>query len=157
MKKFYKENRVFVILMGIALVCVAIIIGIFAMYIINSSTTDKYGNRCDGASDVVVTEEKKTEMVEAILAMEKVKDVSVDVNCKSIKFIVDFEPDASLEQRQNVAISSVEFFEENYLNFYDLYFMMTKMTAEESNKDDSIFGTRKAGAATISWSNNINK
>lgn len=155
MKKFYKENRVFVILMGIALVCIAIIIAIFAIYIINSSATDKYGNRLDGIEDVKITEEKVGEMEEGILAMSKVKDVSINIDGKTVKFIIDFENDASIEERQNVAISSLEFFEENYLNFYDMQFMMTKTGAEESSKDNSIFGARKSGASTISWSNNI--
>lgn len=157
MKKFYKENRVFVILMGVALVCIAIIVAIFAIYIVNSSTTDKYGNRLDGIDDVKMSSEKVGEMEEGILAMAKVQDVSINIDGKTVKFIIDFENDATLEERQNVAISCLDFFEENYLNFYDLQFMITKSAVEESSSDDVIFGARKSGASTITWSNNAKK
>lgn len=157
MKKFYKENRVFVILMGVALVCIAIIVAIFAMYIINSSTTDKYGNRLDGIEDVKISSEKIGEMEEGVLAMAKVQDVSINVDGKTVKFIIDFDADATIVERQNAAISCLDFFEENYLNFYDLQFMITKSTVEESSSDDIIFGARKSGASTITWSNNTKK
>lgn len=157
MKKFYKENRVFVILMGVALVCIAIIIAIFSIYILNSTTEDKYGNRLDGISDVKITDEKKTEMEEALLEMAKVQDASVKIHGKIVNFIIDFENGATLEEIQNVAINSLQFFEEDYLNYYDLQFLMTKSDLEESTVNYPILGYRKAGATTITWSNNATK
>lgn len=154
MKKFYKENRVFVILMGIALVCIAIIIGMMASYIVKSSTNDKYGNRLDGISDVEIADEKVTEMEEAILEMAKVQDTTINIHGKIVNFNIDFQNDATLEEIQNASISCFDFFEEDYLNYYDLQFIITKSDYEESDGTFPILGYRKAGATTITWSNN---
>lgn len=157
MKKFYKENRVFVILMGIALVCIAIIIGIFANYIVKSSTNDKYGNRLDGIKDVEVTDEMKTDWESKILEKPKVQEVTINIHGKIISFTIDFENDATVEETQNVSISCLEFLDENYSNFYDLHFMITKSNLEESVTAFPMFGYRKARATTITWSNNSKK
>ncbi len=163
MKKFYKENRVFVILMGIALVCVAIIAWMFVSYIIHSSTSNKYGNRLDGIKDVEIKDEKITEMETAILEMSKVQDVKINLHGKLVNFNISFEKETTVEEAQNVSISCMEFFEEDYLNFYDLQFLVTipegkaAVEGEEEPKDLVIIGYRKAGMTTITWSNNAKK
>ncbi len=162
MKKFYKENRVFVILMGIALVCIAIIIWMFVGYIIDSSTSNKYGNRLDGIKDVEIKDEKITEMETSILEMEKVQDVKINLHGKLLNFNISFEKDTTIDDAHNVSISCLEFFEEDYLNFYDLQFLVTiedGKTVEEGEDpaDLIIIGYRKAGATTITWSNNAKK
>ncbi len=157
MKKFYKENRVFVILMGIALVCIAIIIGLFASYVVKSTTNDKYGNRLDGIKDVQITDERISEMESTILEKPKVQDVKIRLHGKIIYFTIDFENEATIEEAQNVSISCLEFFEENYANYYDLQFLITKSKLEESVVNFPIIGYKKAGATTISWSNNAKK
>lgn len=161
MKKFYKENRVFVILMGIALVCIAIIIWIFAGYILDSSAGNKYGNRLDGIKDVEIKDDKIEEMEAAILEMEKVEDVKINLHGKLVNFNIYFGTDASLEETQNVSISCIEFFEEDYLNFYDLQFFVIKPDTEDPTTGEtisnSIIGYKKAGETTITWSNNAKK
>lgn len=154
MKKFYKENRIFVILMGVALVCIAIIVAMMAGYVLKSTKGDKYGNRLDGINDVLIEDSKVTEMEEAILEKPKVKDVTINIHGKTVNFNLDFENEATLEEVKNVSIGCFEFFEENYLNYYDLQFLVTKSANEESNSNYPIIGYRKAGAATITWSNN---
>jgi len=166
MKKFYKENRVFVILMGIALVCIAIIAWMFVNYIIHSSTSNRYGNRLDGIKDVEIKDDKITEMETSILGMNKVQDVKINLHGKIVYFNISFEKETTIEEAQNVSISCMEFFEEDYLNFYDLQFLATiedgKTVTEgsedgEETKDLAIIGYRKAGDTTITWSNNTKK
>ncbi len=157
MKKFYKENRVFVILMGIALVCIAIILALLAGYVVKSSTNDKYGNRLNGIEDVRVDEGKIGEMESKILEMPKVSDVKIDVRGKIIYYNIDFQNEATIEEVKNAAINCLEFFSEDYLNFYALQFLITKSNLEESDAKFPMIGYRSAGAATISWSNNANK
>ena len=150
MKKFYKENRVFVILMGIALVCIAIIIGLLASYVLSSNGGEKYGNRLDGISDVEIKDEFKDEMESKILEKEKVEDTKINFNIK-------FQKDTSVTEAQSVATSCMEFFEEDYLNYYDIQFFLTKSEYEESTSTFPMLGYRKAQAANITWSNNSKK
>jgi len=155
MKQFYKQNRVFVILMGIVLVCLAIMLTILAKYVIKSNTNDTYGNRLDGIKDVVIKDSKINEMEQAINEMEKVQSVTVNVHGKIVYFNVDFETNATIDEAEAVAVKCLDFFEEDYKNFYDMQFLFTKSTSEESEEVFPILGSLKAGATTgISWSNN---
>lgn len=157
MKKFYKENRVFVILMGIALVCIAIILGMLASYIWRSNGGEKYGNRLDGIADVLIEDDFKSEMEEKILEKEKVEDVKINVHGKIVNFNIKFQKDASVAEAQSVAVGCLEFFEEDYLNYYDIQFIVTKSEYEESSSIFPMLGYRKAQATTITWSNNSKK
>ena len=132
MKKFYKENRVFVILMGASLVCIAIIIALVTNYVLHSSTNDMYGNRLDGIKDVEISDEKVSEMETSILAMPKVHDVVINIHGKIVNFNIDFNADATVEEAKNVSISCLELLEQDYHNFYDLQFLIT-----EKDNDDS--------------------
>ncbi len=164
MKKFYKENRVFVILMGITLVCIAIILGMACSYIISSNSGNVYGNRLDGISDVEITKKKITEMQKSLNEEEKIQDVTINIHGKIVYFNVEFTSDTSIDDAKNVAIKCLDFFEETYLNFYDLQFLFTKdEVKEESSSEEEdenkepyfpIIGYRKAGVSTITWSNN---
>lgn len=154
MKKFYKENRVFVILMGIALVCIAVIAAMMVWYIINSSTKNVYGNRLDGIDDVKIEEKKITDMESSLSENDLVQDVTINVHGKIVNFNIDFVNDASVDDAKNVAIKCFEFFEENYLNYYDIQFLFSKSASEESEEVFPIIGYSKRGATTITWSNN---
>jgi hypothetical protein len=154
LRKFYKENRVFVILMGIALICIAIILFMAIWYIASSSAKDVYGNRLDGISDVLIKDDKITEMESSISEMEKVEDVTINVHGKIVYFDVDFVNEATVDDAKNLAISCLDFFEEDYSNYYDIQFLFSKSNDEESETSFPMLGYRKAGKTNITWSNN---
>ncbi len=154
MKKFYKENRVFVILMGIALVCVAIIIAIMTSYVIKSMTNNKLGSMLDGIEDVKITEEMISDMEASILEKDKVKDVVINAPDVVVYFNIDFENDATLDYIKSVAQECVNFFDKDYLNFYGINFSIEKPDREEDDGKYPIMGYLQSGTDTISWSNN---
>lgn len=143
--------------MGASLVCIAIIIAIFANYIFRSSTNDMYGNRLDGIKDVEITKDKVSEMEESILAMDKVQDVVINIHGKIVNFNIDFSNDATVEEVKNISISCLELLDADYHNFYDLGFLITQSKTEDSESVFPILGYKKAGNTTITWSNNANK
>ena len=164
MKSFYRKNRVFIILMAIVVICAAIIIFLLAKYVINSNTGNKYGNRLDGIQDVVISKDKKSEMATTLEKEEIVNSVTVNVHGKVINFVIDFKKDATVDQAKSIAVKCLDFFEEEYRNFYDLQFLCQKSELKEEKEDKEedkeskdvfpIIGYIKAGATTISWSNN---
>lgn len=158
MKSFYRKNRVFVVLMAIVVVCSAIIVFLLAKYVINSNTGNKYGNRLDGIQDVVIGTTKKSEMKEALEKESAVKSATINVHGKIINFVIDFEDATTVDAVKSIAIKCLDFFEEEYRNFYDLQFLCQKSgikSDDEESKDKfPIIGYIKAGATTISWSNN---
>lgn len=159
MKSFYKKNRVFIILMAIVFICAAIIIFLLAKYVINSNTGNKYGNRLDGIQDIVIEKDKKDEMKTTLEKEEIVNSVTITVHGKIVNFLIDFKKDATVDQAKSISVKCLDFFEEEYRNFYDLQFLCQKSELKEQKEEDEkdnfpIIGYIKAGATTISWSNN---
>ena len=156
MKRFYRENRVFVILMAIVFACAAIIIFLLAKYVINSNTGNKYGNRLDGIKDVIVSEDLKDEMITTLTTESKVNSVTINVHGKIVNFVIDFKKETTMDEAKSIAIKCLDFFEEEYRNFYDIQFLFKKSELENEEEKDKfpIIGYIKAGATTISWSNN---
>ena len=159
MKSFYRKNRVFIILMAIVVICAAIIIFLLAKYVIHSNTGNKYGNRLDGIQDIVIEKNKKDEMVASLEKEEVINSVTINIHGKIVNFLIDFKKDTTVDQAKSVAVKCLDFFEEEYRNFYDIQFLCQKSELKEAKEDEEkdsfpIIGYIKAGATTISWSNN---
>lgn len=162
MKKFYNDNRVFVILMGIVIICVAIMLFLLGKYVVSSNTGDKYGNRLDGIEDVIIEEKQKEDIASALKENESVTSAKVIVHGKIINFVIKFVKDTKIDEMQSIAIKSLDSFEEEYKNYYDMQFLLEREVDEVEESEDeeveeeisAIIGYIKAGATTISWSNN---
>ena len=163
MKKFYEENRVFSILMIIVLVCLLIIAGLGVRYIFNSNTKSVYGNRLDGIGDVKIDKDMKETMTSKVKEMEKVDNVVINIHGKIVYFDITFNDEITVEEAKNTAIKCLELFEEDYVNYYDIQFLMVNeefvknQSAESTAEKTNIFpimGYKKAGEANISWSHN---
>ena len=164
MKKFYEENRVFSILMIIVLVCVLIIAGLGIRYVLGSNTKSVYGNRLDGIGDVKIDKDMKNSMTNKVKEFEKVDDVTINIHGKIVNFNITFNDEITAEEAKNTAIKCLELFEEDYVNFYDIQFLMVneeyiknkdaESSAQDKAKTFPILGYKKAGDANISWSHN---
>lgn len=158
MKKFYKENRVFTILMIVAFLCIATMATMSIVYVINSRNKDIYGNRLDGIKDVAIDKKMKKELEKDIMGLDKVKDAVINVHGKIINISIDFELEATFDTVKNTSIKALELIEDNYKNYYDIQFLITKSDLKddekESNTNYPMLGYMKGGASVITWSNN---
>ena len=66
LKKFYKNNRIYCILMGISLFCLALIAMLFVVYFVNQTKNDTYGNRLNGIESMEISDSEKDEIVNVI-------------------------------------------------------------------------------------------
>ena len=82
-RNFYREHRVFTILMAIALVCFVLIGTIIIQCFYVGNGTDKYGNRLDGIEERKVTDEMIKDYTDP--DSEKYK-MMVDEICKRMNF-----------------------------------------------------------------------
>ena len=58
-KRFYKEHRVFTILMSIVIVCLILIITVLVQIFYFGNGNDKYGERLEGIDNVKISESKE--------------------------------------------------------------------------------------------------
>ena len=56
-KKFYKNNRIYCILMGVSIFCLALIAVLGIVYFVNQTKNDKYGDRLNGIESVQITDD----------------------------------------------------------------------------------------------------
>lgn len=148
-KGFYKNNRVYVILMIISITCIlAVLIGT-AVYFIGQSTRDPYGTRLEGIDAVKLSDDRLTEMTALIKENTLVNSANINIKGKIIYIVVKLN-DGVPNDAETIAVKTLEKLSDDEKNFYDIQYIFDSL----STKDDNVFpimGYKKAGNATISW------
>ena len=143
-RRFYKNNRIYCILMGISFVCILLIILALLAHFIHQNTSNPYGNRLEDIKKYPVQEnidESKTKTKENDL----VESVNVEIKGKIIWFVIKVKVDASLEDMQNIGTSTLQYFSQENLGYYDIHYLIQR----EGKK--GYFGDKSASASTITW------
>lgn len=148
LKKFYKNNRIYCILMGISLFCLALIVILFALYFINQTKNDKYGNRLNGIDSMKISNEEEDSLISAIKENDKVEKASINIKGKIIYVNVSFKEEGNRDIANSIAIKVLNTLDEEKKEFYDVNFIFNK------DDDDSFpfMGYKKSDATIISWS-----
>lgn len=147
LKKFYKNNRIYCILMGISLFCLALIAMLFVVYFVNQTKNDTYGNRLNGIESMEISDNEKDEIVNAIKENDKVDKATVNIKGKII-YVNVYLLDGNRDLANSIAVKVLNTLNEEKKDFYDINFSFNK-------DDDEAFpfmGYKKSDATIISWS-----
>lgn len=147
LKKFYKNNRIYCILMSISLFCLAIIVMLFGIYFINQTNNDIYGNRLNGIESMEISDSKKDEIVNVIKESDKVDRASINIKGKII-YVNVYLIDGNRDLANSIAVKVLNVLDDDMKDFYDINFAFNK-------DDDDAFpfmGYKKSDATIISWS-----
>lgn len=146
-KKFYKNNRIYCILMGVSLFCLAIIAMLFVIYFVNQSKNDVYGNRLNGIESMEISDNEKEEIISAIKENDKVDKATVNIKGKII-YVNVYLLEGNRDVANSIAVKVLNALNDEKKDFYDLNFSFNK-------DDDEAFpfmGYKKSDATIISWS-----
>lgn len=146
-KKFYKNNRIYCILMGVSLFCLAIIAMLFVIYFVNQSKNDVYGNRLNGIESMEISDNEKEEIISAIKENDKVDKATVNIKGKII-YVNVYLLEGNRDVANSIAVKVLNALDDEKKDFYDLNFSFNK-------DDDEAFpfmGYKKSDATIISWS-----
>lgn len=153
-RNFYREHRVFTILMAIALVCFVLIGTIIIQCFYVGNGTDKYGNRLDGIEERKVTDEMISEFEVKVTEANEVEKTSARLQGRIIYINIDFVGNTSLDIAKSIALKSLDNFTEEYITYYDFHFTL-KCTNTETSDGFLISGAKnKNGSGPIIWNNN---
>lgn len=147
LKKFYKNNRIYCILMGISLFCLALIAMLFVVYFVNQTKNDTYGNRLNGIESMEISDSEKDEIVNVIKENDKVDKATVNIKGKII-YVNVYLLDGNRDLANSIAVKVLNTLNEEKKDFYDINFSFNK-------DDDEAFpfmGYKKSDATIISWS-----
>lgn len=147
LKKFYKNNRIYCILMGISIFCLALIAMLFVVYFVNQTKNDTYGNRLNGIESMEISDSEKDEIVNVIKESDKVDKATVNIKGKII-YVNVYLLDGNRDLANSIAVKVLNTLNEEKKDFYDINFSFNK-------DDDEAFpfmGYKKSDATIISWS-----
>ena len=151
MKSFYKNNRVYSILMLISIICIiAIIVGVI-LYFLGQTNKDKYGNRLDGIEKVEFNTTTVSSIEDNFFSNELVDTVEINVKGKLIYVNIILKNGTHAESESMVQ-SSLELFSEEVKGFYDIQFIVGNKD-KESKENFPIMGYLKAGNSAVKWTN----
>ena len=151
LKGFYKNNRVFVILMSVVIFCLALIFSILVYIILSQNSGELYGNRLNGIETVSINDKRLTELKNKIKEDEKVTKVSTRLQGKII-YINIYIKEGKATDAKNIAVKSLEIFTEDEIAFYDIAYSFIKEGDVEDNTFP-IMGYKKSDNTIISWTN----
>jgi len=148
-KGFYKNNRVYVILMIVSIVClVSIFVGVI-VYFAKQSSQNPYGDRLTRIENKEIKEDRLTELENVIKENELVKSAKVTVKGARINFLITLNKGVPTDA-ENIAVKLLEKLSDDEKNLYDLMFQFDSL----SEGDDNVFpieGYKKYSSSTISW------
>lgn len=155
-KKFYQNNRVFVILMSIVLICIIIMMVCLINYFYGSKKSTVYGDRLDGIENVEITESRQSEIESKLLSDELINKADIMLTGKIVYVRLEFKEKASLIEAQGKAVGILDEFSEEEKKFYDYHFTL-KQSASENNDGFIISGAKNVNGTNIVWNNNVEK
>lgn len=151
-KKFYREHRIFIILMTVVLVC-AILIATVLIQCFYVGGKDKYGHRLDGIENYKISESRQNDFENNIANNEKVKSVDMMITGKIIYLTFQFEESTDLETAKELANISLKEFSDEEKDFYDIMITMKKNSSEKI-EGFLISGAKNAKRPIIEWNQN---
>ena len=150
--KFYKEHRVFTILMSIVIVCIVLIATVL-FRLFYDSKKGKYGDRLEGIEKVALSEKKLDEVETKILAEKDVLVAEARVQGKIVYITITFDAPESLDEAKSTAQKSLENFSDDEKAFYDFHFTLKKSSTENA-EGFLISGAKNKNGSGFSWNNN---
>ncbi len=153
LKKIWQENSILFVLLFILIACIIAISVVVITYFVGDSSS-KYGDRLDGIEDYPFEEDTQNEIISKIEENEIVEDATIRVSGKIIYITITFVPETTLVEGQSIALSSLDYFNEETLSFYDLEYMIKADATEETEGFQIIGAKNVSGTGGIVWNNN---
>lgn len=151
LKAFYKNNRVYSILMIISILCiVSIMVGVI-LYFVGQTNKDKYGHRLDGIESVEIKSDKMSEIENKISENELVKETKIDIKGKLIYINITLSTGKHTDS-EAIAQASLGLFSEEEKAFYDIQYIVENLDKEVTD-NFPVMGYIKAGGSVIKWTN----
>lgn len=151
-KKFYKEHRVFTILMAIVIVCAILMATVLIQCFYIGNGTDKYGKRLEGIENYEISESRQSDFENNVANNEKVESADIRITGRIVYITLKFEPTVKLEEAKSIALKSLEEFDEKETGYYD--FMFTLKQDSVGSEGFIVSGARNANGTGLVWNNN---
>ena len=150
--KFFKEHRIFTMLMAIVIVCFVLIMTVLiSVFGGIGNDSNKHGSRQEGI--VEISDKKQKDIENNIANNDKVKSADIIISVNTIFIRIQIEPGVLLEEAKGIAQKSLDEFNEEELAYYDFQFTL-KQSANEKSEGFLIEGSKNAPGTKLEWNYN---
>lgn len=146
LKNFYKNNRIYCILMLVSLFCFILMGSAVVIYFVHQASSDKYGNRLEDIDSYPVSKELAS-LETFYKESEGVKKASVRLQGKIIYMSVEVDAKLNTDEMQNIATESLDKLTEEQKGYYDLQFTFKR------DGYPPYTGSKASSRTIITWSN----
>ncbi len=153
LKKIWQENSILFVLLLILIACLVAISVVVVTYFVGDSSS-KYGDRLDKIEEHPFDKEAQDEIIAKMTEDESIEKATIRVSGKIIYVSIDFVSKISLVEAQGKALSSVEYFSDDVLSFYDLQYLIKADDTEETEGFQLMGSHNVNGTGGIVWNNN---
>ena len=153
LKDFYREHRIFTILMAVVIVCLVLIITILIQCFYVGNGSDKYGNRLENIEKYEIEDSRLKDFEVKYEDEKNVSGVEASITGKIIYIKMIFSGEADLVEAESIALKSLEEFSEDEKSFYDFNYTLSKEKTETSD-GFLISGAKNRNGSGLVWNNN---
>lgn len=146
LKNFYKNNRIYSILMIISLFCLILMVSGVVIYFVNQTVSSPYGNRLDGIKNHNI-DSSIEDLKKYYKDSKGVTNSNVRVQGRIIYIDVEMEKTTSNEAIQNLAVGCLEKIPDTEKTYYDIQFIFKRECLTP------YLGSKSASNTVISWAN----
>ena len=151
-KKIWIENKVLLVLAIILILCIAVFCIVSITYFYGSSSS-VYGNRLDPTKNTPINDRLISDIKQSISENENVNKVTVNLMGIVLYINISFIDDMKIEDAKKIAEDTLELFNDDELNVYDIEFSISTLLTETNTKY-TLMGARNAnGNGSIVWNN----
>lgn len=146
MKKLWNNNRILFVLVSILIVCFIAIITVAFTFFYHRNVS-VYGERLENIKKYPIKDDFTKSFKQKILKNENVTKVDLNVKGRIIYITITFDNEIELENAKEIAEASLKSFNEKYLGYYDIEFIL-------KSSNFKIIGAKNAVVDHTSWNNN---
>ncbi len=147
LKKHRKKLIILVIVLILLFICFYAVMRIYK-YLTPDTKESYYGDRCDITESIMITDERKNGVKDAIEAYPTMKMEDFDIKCNLIDIVVTVSDETTLTDVRKMANDIIAAFKEEELKFYELE-LMVDSDVEESETYPVIGKKRKMIDGTV--------
>ena len=128
MKKFIKDNKKIITIVGVALLVVIAFVLLYKIFF-GASGSDRY----EGIKSHKLSKTEISDVKKVVNELDNVKSVEVYTESKIIKIFVNLSDDVDFDKTKDIATKSISKIDKKNIKFYDIEFFV------DAKKDSKIY------------------
>lgn len=154
-KKFWKENRVLMVLAIILISCLIVFTTVAIAYFYGSSD-NVYGNRLDITEKVPLSDKLLKEIKTELESKEFVEAATATLKGKIVYINIQYVDATEMDIAKSSAEEMIALFNEDELEVYDIQFTITSLSTTDFEGYTLMGSRNSSGSGVVVW-NNYNK